>query len=395
MKISHWLIVASFVAPVFACSASEDDNSGGSSGSAGSGGATGGSGGGVVVGGSGGGVTGGSGGGVTGGSGGGTSACQLEYPSLPAACNSCLQTECETQCVDIQTDADFAAYQSCLQGCSEDDDACMTGCDNSFPTTAAKFDTFVTCIGAECGAECGGTTGDCIVGWNEPACLDCATAKCAAQCKTYSELPNAMDHFNCVLGCDDQGCMDGCDATYQAEGEAFNTYYACVSDGCKDECGISDFFEICDSGLGLGNETCATCVGDSCCTEVKACAADTACYACLTGGGTGCDTNTLATAVDTCWETNCTAACTTTGECTLSFGTNTACTDCMNANCETQCIAASDDPNTGDYLACVNACTDQACTDTCDGQFQATAALFATLETCLTAQCETQCAATP
>jgi hypothetical protein len=404
MKISHWLIVASFVAPVFACSASEDDNSGGSSGSAGTGGASG-SGGGVVLGGSGGGTgaTGGSGGGVvtggtgggtgaTGGSGGGTSACQLSYPSLPAACNSCLQTKCEAQCVEIQADPDFNAYMSCVQGCGEDDDACMTGCENQFPTTSAKFDTFVTCIGAQCGAECGGTTGDCIVGWNEPACLDCATAKCAAQCKTYSELPNAMDHFNCILGCDDQGCMDGCDATYSAEGAAFNTYYECVSDGCKTECNISDFFEICDSGLGLSNETCATCVGDSCCNEVKTCAADTACYACLTGGGATCATNPLYTAIDTCWENNCTAACTVTGECTLQF-TQAACTACMNQKCEAQCITASDDANIGDYIDCVQPCTDQACIDTCDGQFPTTAAAVAALDSCLEAQCATECAA--
>jgi hypothetical protein len=135
-------------------------------------------------------------------------------------------------------------------------------------------------------------------------------------------------------------------------------------------------------------------VGDSCCDEVKACAADAACNACLTGGGTNCDTNTLATAVDTCWETNCTAACTVTGECTLQF-TAAACTDCMNAKCEAQCITASDDPAIGDYLDCIQPCTEQACVDTCDGQYPSVAAAVAALDACLADQCETECAATP
>ncbi|HNS97698.1 MAG TPA: hypothetical protein PKL73_12180 [Polyangiaceae bacterium] len=413
MKISHWLIVASFIAPVFACSSSDDNKK--SNTNPGEGG-SGGSGGGVLVGGSGGGSntgggntggsntggsnTGGSntGGGNTGGTGGGSSsACGLSFPGAPAACNSCFQDKCENQCVDVQSDPDFNAYQGCLGSCAQGDTQCQNDCDKQFPDLAAKFDTFVSCISSQCANECG--AGGCIISMTDPTCGGCATANCNDVCETYSELPNAVDHLNCVIGCNDNDCTKGCDQTYPEEGKALDAYFACLGDKCDDECpGFGPSYPICDSGLAMGNESCATCLGDSCCNEVKACEADQNCLACITGtGGTNCEKDPKMAALETCWGQHCESACKTTGKCTIGFTdpSMAACNDCMKAKCEKECIDASDADGLNAYLKCAQGCTDQACLDNCGTQYPAAAAAIDALDSCLEAKCKTECTTTP
>jgi hypothetical protein len=415
MKISHWLIVASFVAPVFACSASEDDNSGGSSGSAGTGGATGGTGGGVVIGGSGGGDTGGTGGatggsggatggtgGATGGSGGGTTtACQLSF-QVEAACNTCLQTKCETQCVDLQSDPDFNAYQGCLQGCAQDDAACVTDCDNQFSTVSAKFETFFTCIEAQCVNECGTTTGGCQLSFPSQTaeCNTCLAGQCETECVNLQTDAEFDAYQGCLQACpdDDSACMTTCEGDFPTVATKFDAFVACIGEKCEAECpGMGPSFPICDSGWGMGNETCATCVGDSCCDEFKACAGDTECTACLTGGGATCSSNSLYAALDTCWGDNCEDDCKVTGVCAIGWDDPAmdACETCMKAQCETECITVSDAADLGSYIDCAGECTEEACYDTCAQNNPIAGAAFDVLYACLETNCATDCGSNP
>ncbi|HPK94169.1 MAG TPA: hypothetical protein PLD50_15185, partial [Polyangiaceae bacterium] len=364
----------------------------------GTGGATGGTGGeetggtGGATGGTGG-ATGGSGG-ATGGTGGGSSAdCELSFPGVPASCNSCFQDKCENQCVDVQSDPDFNAYQGCLGSCAQGDTQCQNDCDKQFPDLAAKFDTFVSCISSQCANECG--AGGCIISMTDPTCGGCATANCNDVCETYSELPNAEDHLNCVIGCNDNTCMKTCDQTYPAEGAALENYFDCLGDKCAVQCpGFGPAYQICDSGLQMSNQSCATCLGDNCCSQIKACEANQNCLACITGtGGTNCNQDLLLTAVSTCWEQHCDAACKTTGQCTIGFTdpSMAACNDCMKAKCEQECIDASDADGITAYLDCAGNCTTPACMDSCGTQYPAAAAAIGVLDDCLATKCPTEC----
>lgn len=327
MKISHWIIVASFIAPLFACSSSDSGGDGGAGGAtAGSGGGTAGTGGSVVTGGTGGGTAGTGGstagtgggtagtGGATGGTGGGTSQCTLG--GSDTTCNACFQTKCESQCVAVMGDPDIL---NCYAGCS--DQTCVDGCDAQYPAGAATYATLVECMNAQCPTECG-STGSCIMQFNDATCQSCFENSCISECETYSALPSATDHFNCVLACEDAACETACDNQYPEAAAPFGAIFDCLGANCSDECGVSN----------------------------------------------------------------------TTSECGMVTSMQ-GCNDCFDANCFDQCKAVADHADTSAYLACYNACTDQACADGCDSQYAEISALFATFDECINTSCATECAA--
>ncbi|MBI4954400.1 MAG: hypothetical protein HY908_20415 [Myxococcales bacterium] len=111
------------------------------------------------------------------------------------------------------------------------------------------------------------TTSGCAatVGNGDAACETCAQASCCAELVAMSASPNDPAAYDALLGCVRTGCAGG----------------AC-------------FYPICDATTGVGGadqaigffffQSCADYMGTTCCTEVKACAADTACRACLLDG---------------------------------------------------------------------------------------------------------------
>ena len=333
MKISHWLIVASFIAPLFACSSSDSGGDGGAAGStAGTGGGTAGTGGSVVTGGTGGGtagtggaVTGGTGGGTagtggaTGGTGGGTSQCTLEFPNDPT-CSACMQNTCETQCVAVMGEPTVNDYLTCYDGCS--DQTCADGCDTQYPEASSVYNGLNDCIVNQCADDCNINTGSCIIQWTDATCDDCFQAACATECETYSTLPDGADHFNCILACDDAPCMDTCDQTYPDAADPLNAVMDCAGAQCGDECNINN----------------------------------------------------------------------TTSECGMVSSTQT-CNDCFDAQCFNECKAVADHADVGAYLDCYNNCADQACADGCDTTYPEFSGLWTTFNTCIDTNCSTECAA--
>ena len=240
MRISHWMVVAAFIAPLFACSSSDDggsDTDGGTGGSVvggsgggvvgGSGGGeTGGTGGGVT-GGTGGGVTGGTGGGVTGGSGGGTSEC-------PAG----------------TTQIDNGGECLCVIPCTAGDDSPCQGqghcCD--FSSAGAGFlcgvDSQATCdsvLASTCGG--GGSSGfDCgaLTGGSVPECDTCAASSCTSQCTACGANPDCMSMAQCAYQCTDSACVQNCASQFPNGAADYDAFLGqpsgCLISNCQSTC---------------------------------------------------------------------------------------------------------------------------------------------------------------
>ncbi|MCU0692084.1 MAG: hypothetical protein MUF54_11840 [Polyangiaceae bacterium] len=264
MKISHWLIVASFVAPMFACSTEDDDgDNGGSGGTAGSlfggsgggtgGGMTGGTGGGMtggtgggMTGGTGGGETGGTGGGMTGGTGGGetggtggggTSDCTLNLGT--PECTTCGQQKCEAQCVPFQSEATAEAFITCINACERDDEACLDACETQHPAAAKVMRTFDMCLGSQCWESCGGQS--CMFGTGNPTCDACFTSKCKVECETCTANLECVLLLDCIGDCPegDSACQQTCISGHQNGVEDLMSLLGqggCLAAKCNTEC---------------------------------------------------------------------------------------------------------------------------------------------------------------
>lgn len=101
------------------------------------------------------------------------------------------------------------------------------------------------------------------------------------------------------------------------EGADFDSCNACMSTpqggllcdnliNCMSvECGLG--FPVCDSGYAIGDQACATCLGNdpSCCQALTDCKDDPDCNACLaTSDPAVCDASPLVATIQTCW-TSC------------------------------------------------------------------------------------------
>lgn len=234
----------------------------------------------------------------------------------------------------------------------------------------------------------GGTGGSTTIpecqasGYGDATCGACAEANCATQCEACLGDQACVTWVQCVVNCTDQTCMDACGTN--AAGDAWLGNSGCLSTACATECGGSSGTQICDSGLSMSDATCATCLGTNCCNEVKACEADSACLACITGQSTdGCDTNTNYTAVNTCFGGPCATDCggssgTQICDSGLSMS-NATCAQCVGDNC---CQPVKDCEADTTCLACVTGQT----TTGCD-----TNTLFTTVNSCVGTNCATQC----
>jgi len=157
---SIFAIACSFLAlTVFACAKGSTGGAGGSGGEGGD--DWGGQGPGPSSSSSGSGGTGGGTGG-TGGTGGGGNNTVCDTTS--ADCSTC--STCSRETADGLCNAEFAAcidsldcndFLTCVQGCPDNDDVCYTSCESSYPTGAAIFNDYASCvICGDCYVRCDG-----------------------------------------------------------------------------------------------------------------------------------------------------------------------------------------------------------------------------------------------
>ncbi|MCC6526054.1 MAG: hypothetical protein IT373_25630 [Polyangiaceae bacterium] len=168
------------------------------------------------------------------------------------------------------------------------------GTGGSGATTTTTTTTTTTSTTSTTSTTTTTTTSGCAatVGNGDQACETCAQDSCCGELVDVSNNPNDAAAFNALVACVQNACLNG-------------------------EC----FYQICDASAVIGgqdqaigfffaNDT-ATCMGvgadntpstaDDCCTETKACLADTSCLSCLLDGiQADCDATQLDEPVNAC-----------------------------------------------------------------------------------------------
>lgn len=232
--------------------------------------------------------------------------CGVIFDDRPE-CEACMEESCCAELEGCAPGTDCDALITCANACAMGDDACISACVEAHQQGLADFQTIQTCYADNCEQtlECsypvcdsGLVVPDMVCG----TCLGESTECCAALTACAGE-PACLDCLSDPMGA-------GCDA---------NTNYmaaeSCFSDG--DKCGKSCTTGICDSGLSYPDApACNFCLGQAnadggCCEDMKACADDATCLACITGEmeGAACDGSALLTAFETCQMANCAADC--------------------------------------------------------------------------------------
>ncbi len=124
---------------------------------------------------------------------------------------------------------------------------------------------------------------------------------------------------------------------------------------------------ICNSGLTSSSPALDACLTGSCCASFDACLANGACQACITGTGTGCETNSLYTAFSACSDDNCPTDMCGTGIGFQDSATQEpvfACNNCGDQFCcasLSTCVQGGSDPEIDTCLACLGNQSSAAC----------------------------------
>lgn len=277
-------------------------------------------------------------------------------------------------------------FASALVAC--DDGTTGTG-GSSSSTTGTKGTTTTTSkssSGAQMTTGSGGGGPVCGLTIDDrPDCQACVDGSCCAEQQDCDPTGTTDCGVltKCIIACGmDAACQQACvdtdeTATMGAGLTAFRLIFDCFDQNCAAD--PACVYPICDSGLVLQDEACATCLTDSCCTPVKACADDPACLACVTDpmqkpgmpcGTAGGPVDMLFQAQEMCQSVTCKADC-TFSICGSDLGYSaSSCNACLSDNCCTS------------FNACLADMTCTACLSAPDGAGCATNQLFTAFTTC-------------
>jgi hypothetical protein len=198
--------------------------SGGTAGSAtgGTGGASGGAGAGGV-----------SGGGV-GGSAGGAGPCSIQTGK--AACDSCLDTSCPSQCAQCTANPECVALVQCGLLCAPNDQNCVSSCASQHQqgvNDAVPLAGPGGCASQNCATPCGQQAASCTLEVGIPACDACITSNCLSQCQTCSANTECVAIIACGLQCgpNNPSCVTQC-ASQHPQGLSAAQSLAGPNTGC-------------------------------------------------------------------------------------------------------------------------------------------------------------------
>ena len=232
-----------------------------------------------------------------GGSGGGDNqACGSNQWNENQGCMNCMKSSCCDELAACDVDSDCYNLFECVKAC--EDQACANDCVSQYNAGLGDAQALLECETLSCAYECGYVC-DTDAQMREPACAQCLGDNC---CDEFSACWNDQSCRDCLTG---QGSEEEC-----LENDDLLALDACWGASCTDACGVGA--PICDSGLMVDSAQCAECLGTNCCDVVKACADDELCRACITREKEGAECNDAAellNAIETCWENNCSAAC--------------------------------------------------------------------------------------
>jgi hypothetical protein len=210
-----------------------DDADAGPAGAAGSGAAAGAAG---AAGASGAGNDAGNGAGTQGGAagtGGLSTECEA-IPQMPAECNECLQANCQQPCADMQNHPEAEACNACAEACT--DAACSDACYAECPGYVEAGETFVACMEEKCCETCSGCVcTPCLITTNDDECDACMYEACLDACVSLDKL-GVTEYFQCQNECEDDACLEDCDAAHPEVAIAFDELLECTLTACPAAC---------------------------------------------------------------------------------------------------------------------------------------------------------------
>jgi len=230
---------------------------------------------------------------------GGAGPCgSLVWDGTNKACNQCTVDKCCAELRACDAGTKCGDLIACASACAAGDTTCVKGCGVTHALGQAAIDAAFMCYDAHCKAtaECGTKVCDSMIVVSDLMCGDCLTTSCCDSWKT------------CAADAICLPCLTTSPMPADCAGDALlKAAVDCRQASCAMTCAAT----ICDSGLGTSSHPCNYCLGQSCCSQIKACAADATCQGCLTSAGknAGCATNTLYTTYTMCVSGSCATAC--------------------------------------------------------------------------------------
>jgi hypothetical protein len=249
-----------------------------------------------------------------------------------SACGSCIATACESQRVACESEAQCAAWWSCVLQCPVDasgdaDSACTSACPQPAQTDGIQLLQALQACRSKAACPCAqGDAGSCPHPLLCQSCPGTSTAAQACQkcfenscCETLDECkknPDCTAIRNCLTSCPQTAagywdCELACGEKYPAGYPTVRALIACVPYHCPTECG-----GVTASCLTCQNQHCAAertaCWADVECTKIMACGAHCAVndLECMTQCAQGQPASKpLWDTMIGCTEANCAAVC--------------------------------------------------------------------------------------
>lgn len=209
---------------------------------------------------------------------------------------------------------------------------------------------------------------------------------CSSQVSACQNDSDCVALVNCLNACasGDQTCINNC-ASQHTEG---TTVYSQIGDcmcntACKTECANDPSCQGGTCGFSYSNQTCGTCMTNSCCSAGQACANDATCSSCVTSQNppASCSTNSLVNALLQCYTHQCGTACGAAGKCGFT-SSNATCQTCFENSCCSQSKACFSD------ATCSSCVTSSSPAASCSTNSLANAFL-----SCVQQNCGSQCGA--
>ncbi len=250
----------------------------------------------------------------------------------------------------------------------------------------------------------------------EPQCDTCVQERCCDELSACAEGSACLDYNDCLVDCSQTADVAACVAAQcdvDGQGAADQAaYFDCIDGQCGAECGQDATCPTAQSGSS--DPACAECMESNCCAELTTCFVGSACvdYAqCVES----CDSlECVAAQCDVygqgafdeaaftgCQESYCLDECGLRSACTVSnpIPDDPLCGLCLEERCCSELSACVAGTACDQYVSCISDCADSADEASCLAANCPSGspghAEWASLQSCLVVDCETECRVEP
>ncbi len=167
--------------------------------------------------------------------------------NITDSCQTCIQTECPGMHEACKEQGGCTGFvnEICDCACNASDDflglfvCLMVSASDNLVEADYVADGLGTCIsdpGAPCASACSNFGCECSGGGLIDDCNFCVAEKCMDQSLVCLDNIECVAIIDCVSGCADSTCIDGCGEAHPNGVDDFVVWFACISDDCNSDC---------------------------------------------------------------------------------------------------------------------------------------------------------------